>query len=351
MTLMSTLSHTTIGTTSLRLAVNVASTAVRRAAALYSSPVILYHSTFAELPATMSTGVHNVHPDILAEQIEWLAKSLDFISIDEWFEAGQPAGTAAVTFDDGYQSVCDLAIPLLIEMGIPSTIFLNGASFHGERFWRDKVLFLINTGRVGEFLESESARAGGLGDIDPAAFYSDSKDPARNSRTVDLAIDEFLASQGLFDHVPNETSRRRQDLVHHPLVTYGNHSYRHYIPSSLTEADQREELQRNEHVLDELGVNRSRVYSIPFGDRKHVNSVTESLVAEMDFTGVLFSSNAVNFSKNASWAGLPSGQRYMAPSDLVGFKFHHARLAWLAPDARIRSAARSTRSVVRALKP
>ena len=34
------------------------------------------------------------------------------------------------------------------------------------------------------------------------------------------------------------------ELVHDPLITYGNHSYRHYIPRSLDQDGQRERARR-----------------------------------------------------------------------------------------------------------
>jgi len=326
-----------------------ATAATRSFSARYSSPVVLYHATYDLVPEHMSTGVHNVRPLEFFQQIDWLSRSHRFLSVDEWFEEGKPAGTAVVTFDDGYNSVSEHALPGLIERGIPATVFLNGASLTGEVFWRDKVLFIINTGRVQEFLDSDAARNAGLDSIEPDHFYKATKHPDLSSRVVDHALQEFLAERGLVDEVPRETARSRDDLVDHRLVTYGNHSFRHYIPSSLTADEQRHEIFANEDALDDLNIGRSKVYSIPFGGAAHINRTTEELVREGDFTGVLFSSNAVNFNSNQQWAGLPTGVRYMAPASTSAFKLHHSRLSYLRPDAKIRSVARGGRDRVRSL--
>lgn len=320
----------------------------RNMTAKWSSPIVLYHSTYEQIPSDLGDGVHNVDPDTLCNQLEWLSSSFRFLSVDEWFAEGRPNGTACVTFDDGYRSVCELVLPRLVEMGIPATMFLNGSSLEGEVFWRDKVLLLMSRGLVDDFVASPIARDAGLDDLTVGTFYRGTKDPRRNSRTVDLALDEFLEQRDLAGELPRETVSSRDQLVHHPLITYGNHSHRHYIPRSLDEAGQRSEFVECERVLDELAVNRSRVLSLPFGGRVHVDETTEEIVREMEFSAVVFSSNAVNFSQHrAPWAGLPAADRYMATESTNDFKRRHVRLSYARPDSSARRLARSAKERLR----
>lgn len=324
--------------------------ATRNLAARWSSPIVLYHSTYDVVPAELGAGVHNVDPDTLCRQLEWLSASFRFLSVDEWFAEGRPNGTACVTFDDGYRSVCESVLPRLVEMNIPATMFLNGSSLCGEVFWRDKVLLLLNRGLVDSFVSTEIARDAGLDDLTADTFYRGTKHPSRNSKVVDLALDAYLEQHDLVDELPRETVTSRDDLVHHPLITYGNHSHRHYIPRSLDEDGQRAEFIECERVLDDLALNRSNVLSIPFGGRVHVDETTEAIVSEMDFSAVVFSSNAVNFSRHRSpWAGLPAADRYMATESHDAFMRRHARLSYLRPDSPLRTVARTARNRIRSV--
>ena len=161
--------------------VSAALSATRTMAARWSSPIVLYHSTYKTVPLDLEGGVHNVDPDTLCDQLDWLGSSYRFLSVDEWFAEGRPNGTACVTFDDGYRSVCELVLPRLVDMGIPATMFLNGSTLRGEVFWRDKVLLLFNRGLVDDFVSSSIAIDAGLDDLTTETFYKGTKDPGRNS--------------------------------------------------------------------------------------------------------------------------------------------------------------------------
>jgi peptidoglycan/xylan/chitin deacetylase (PgdA/CDA1 family) len=312
-----------------------------------SSPIVLYHATFSDVPPDLDSGLHNVEPDVLIEQVRWLQRSYDVIGVDEWFERGGPLGTACITFDDAYRNICDEAVPRLIELGVPTTIFLNGVTFEGDVLWRDKVHFMISNDHVEDFLRSPIAERAGLDDITPAAFYQETKQPRRNSRVVDEAISEYLASTGLLDNLQRFAMGRRVEMIEHPLVRYGSHTYRHYLPSSLTAEEFRAELAENERVLDELEVNRSRVFSIPFGGGTSVNESAIAVLAEFGFTGVLYSRNATNFAARSRCGATTAGERYMAPASLAEFRLRHRRLSVMSPDATVRRIGRRSLEVVR----
>ena len=311
------------------------------------SPILLYHSTFVDVPAQLGKLVHNVHPDRLAAQVAWLSRHFEMISVDEWFARGGPARTACITFDDGYRSVFDEAVPRLIELGVPSTIFLNGSAFRGEVFWRDRVVFIANAGLTESFLASDHARAADLQDIGPGDFYNLSRRAPWSSRKVDHATAGFLTDIGRLGEVGRYTAHEPSHLVDHPLVTYGCHTYRHYLPTSLTAAEQEEEFAENERLLDELGCRRSRVFSIPFGGRTAINDTTIELIGRFGFTGTVFSRHAMNFGGAGRLGGVPTGERYMVPDDLAALQERHTRLGLSPPNAPARRAVRRVADLVR----
>lgn len=67
--------------------------------------------------------------EVLEQQLDWIGRRFRFVSLDE-LGAGLDNGgafdepVAAVTFDDGYRDVYDIAFPLLKRKGIPAAVFV-----------------------------------------------------------------------------------------------------------------------------------------------------------------------------------------------------------------------------------
>ena len=66
---------------------------------------------------------------MLEEQLDWIGRRFRFVGLDELGERlerhNEAAGPmAAVTFDDGYRDVYELAFPLLKRKGIPTAVFV-----------------------------------------------------------------------------------------------------------------------------------------------------------------------------------------------------------------------------------
>lgn len=80
--------------------------------------------------------------DRFADEMRWLARHYEIVPLCQLvrhLSAGRPLrGLAAVTFDDGYAGVFRYAWPLMLELGVPATIFVDaeapgtGAAFPGN---------------------------------------------------------------------------------------------------------------------------------------------------------------------------------------------------------------------------
>src|ERR687893_586905 len=83
--------------------------------------MLCYHAVSETWPASLS-----VTPERLEEQLAWLAaEGYRGVTATEMASSrGQRERLLAVTFDDAYRSVLDLALPILERAGIPGTLFV-----------------------------------------------------------------------------------------------------------------------------------------------------------------------------------------------------------------------------------
>ncbi len=233
--------------------------------------VLLYHATFERVPESLSGDLHNVPPTALAAQLEYLGRFFRFVDVDTLAAAEDRRGLAAVTFDDGYRCVIDEALPVFERLGIPLTIYLNGAAFCGRIFWRDKVRLLGVRNWVAEFERSMR----GIRPVPGRRFYRYSKMPLNNSARVDAELDRFLADRLAPGDLPAYWIDQLEDLPRHALVRYGNHGFHHYVMSSLDPGEQDREIGAGRRLLERLpAARRSGLFSLPFGDVGDFDAVT-----------------------------------------------------------------------------
>ncbi len=285
----------------------------------FTSHAILYHATFSRTPKNLSAGLHNVAPEELYKQLKWLKKNFDVVSIDEFFEFKRP-GMAAITFDDAYEAVFEEALPIIKSLNVPATIFINGCSLNGNVFWRDKIRFLINNSLEAEFTNYYAKISAARKILTKENFYWTSKSININSREIDQALDSFLKEHNVSLNQMNYCLKDKSLLAYDELITYGNHTFNHYNLASLSEEEQREDIVKNHEFLKRLGVKLSRVFSIPFGGKKHFNEATIKIIKDLGYRGYLLSSNRVNMKFYPELYSLPYAERYMAAPTFNLFK-------------------------------
>jgi peptidoglycan/xylan/chitin deacetylase (PgdA/CDA1 family) len=253
---------------------------------LWTSHVLLYHSTFRIAPENIHEGLHNVTPDELHRQLAWFKRYFDFVTVDDAV-THRRTGTVAVTFDDAYDCIFTEALPVLESLHVPCTVFINGNSLSGKAFWRDKIRFLMNSGLVDDFLDFYSTRAVEGRLLNRGNFYRMTKSPRINSGRVDTMIDRFLESVGQSFSEMSYCVRDASRIPRGPLLTVGNHSFNHYVLSSLGEDEQEREILDNQAILSGLGVPVSKVFSVPFGGAEDFNRSTVKILRKLGYTGFL----------------------------------------------------------------
>jgi peptidoglycan/xylan/chitin deacetylase (PgdA/CDA1 family) len=91
-----------------------------------------------------------VSPDNFASQLQALKRRRRVFSLPEFAarhaDGSLPGNALAVTFDDGYACNAEIAVPMLVEAGLPATIFLCTGMIDTPRwFWWDALEEIVMT--------------------------------------------------------------------------------------------------------------------------------------------------------------------------------------------------------------
>lgn len=84
--------------------------------------VLIYHS--------VAGGPLSTAAESFREQMAWLAENADVVSLEALLASREPSQKqgkpqVALTFDDGYRTVHDVALPILRQHGFAATVYLN----------------------------------------------------------------------------------------------------------------------------------------------------------------------------------------------------------------------------------
>jgi peptidoglycan/xylan/chitin deacetylase (PgdA/CDA1 family) len=96
-----------------------------------SSVVIGYHRVVEDFRSAARSAIPAMFTSsrMLEDQLDWIGRRYRFVSLDELGRELDRGGAprrplAAVTFDDGYRDVYDVALPVLVRKGIPAAVFV-----------------------------------------------------------------------------------------------------------------------------------------------------------------------------------------------------------------------------------
>lgn len=245
----------------------------------------------------VASNIHHVSPEHFHEQLSGIKKQgYRFLWMDEVVEAlihkNKLKHVIAITFDDGYASVINKALPVLQDLDIPATFYVNAALLEHKSFWRDKVRYLMAKEKVPAFLQYALNHDAAFQSIHAGQFYRQSKNPALlNSKKLEQAIDAFLDREGESLQTWQQGLYLDEKMLKPGKhLQFGNHTANHYVLASLSKDEQAEEIQKGENFLKQYDLQVSNSFSVPFGGQGTYNADTIDLIADMGYKGCLLSS-------------------------------------------------------------
>lgn len=258
------------------------------------------------------SGLHHLTLEHFQAQVESLQRHSRIVFVDELMERyrrGQSLeGLASITFDDGYRCLVDSVLPWLEERQIPSTLFLVTSLLDGAVFWRDQVRHLIEQDAVEDFLRFTQEPA--LQGLEPGRFYRFSKDPkGLPSERWRSLLNSYLGAE-----VVSGGALRANDLRPSRWLMVGNHTAEHDLLSSLSEESQARQIEKARQRLEDLPLEKSRLFAMPFGDEGSYTPVTLELVRELGYQGVLLAEGRLPKDFADSGGNLFVGHRFLPRS-------------------------------------
>ena len=219
---------------------------------------------------------------------------------------------AALTFDDGFRSVCDVALPVLQELDVPASCFLSTAAIEsGRPLWFCRLHRAITETRRTEL--SWAGRSWPLTSAPERSFASAAlqallKD-APGDR-VDDETDELCRLLGVDPVEPGDAASayRPMDpesvrsLARAGLIEFGAHGHRHMILSTIDTAAQQEEIETSVAAVRALTGQVADTFAYPNGARADFNEESVAALQRVGVTAALLAVGGVCTPASSVWA-------------------------------------------------
>ncbi|MFK3739424.1 polysaccharide deacetylase family protein [Massilia sp. TN1-12] len=235
--------------------------------------ILNYHRIMAA-PDPLLDGEPNV------ETFEWqmrlLSECFNVLPLHDAIQlldsARMPARAVAITFDDGYRSIHDLALPVLAKYGLPATVFVTtGHMSEKGSMWNDMILEAVRRLPDGAL----DLRALGL-ERYPMGSAEERKRTARQL-TERCKYMSLPARAEFTDHLQTLAGvPLRQDLMLDNdmlrtlaanRIEIGGHTVSHPILTRLDDEAARREIADNKRQLEEVIGRPVRLFAYPNGKR------------------------------------------------------------------------------------
>lgn len=249
--------------------------------------VVNYHRVLSAPDALLGS-----EPDLptFRWQMELLSSCFNVLPLEDAVRASAagrlPPRAVCITFDDGYRSLHNLALPVLREFDLPATVFIASGHIDKGNMWNDRIieavqamphgmLDLEDLGLGSYSLHNVAQRHAAIGMLTERCKYLP---PAARHAAI-----ERLSALAHRDHASELMLTREMVLdLDRNGVTIGAHTVSHPILTSLDDDSARAEIADSKAELEAILGKPVRLFAYPNGKRskdyddRHVAMVHEA---------------------------------------------------------------------------
>jgi peptidoglycan/xylan/chitin deacetylase (PgdA/CDA1 family) len=245
--------------------------------------VVLYHHVAERTTSLVDQLGVTTAPDVFEAHVRRLARDYQVVGLDEVLSGSLPRRALLITFDDGYRSVAEVALPILKRLGLPSVYFVTEECLQRHALPLDNLLSHLCAGVAVDRLGAALDVNGPPADAFPQLLDLIAAMPYRRR----LAIGDELAER--FE-VDQQAVRAASGLFLDPedlagLAAAGcevaNHGRTHLFYRSITDEESaHHELVEHAAWLASLAGRPMRAFSYPYGRRRDATPLVERVLRE-----------------------------------------------------------------------
>ncbi|PRC90963.1 polysaccharide deacetylase family protein [Solimicrobium silvestre] len=249
--------------------------------------ILIYHRILEHVDPLLES-----EPDVASFrwQMEALASCFNVLPLHEALDTlrngRMPPRAVCITFDDGYRSTHDLALPILKEFNFPATVFVTTSYLDGSNMWNDRILEAVRSLPVGPLDLTNS----GLG-IHPISSLADRENAAdkliRAAKYLpsEQRLDLSLKLESLIGAAHRSGLMLTHDMVRTLVengIEVGGHTVTHPILTKLDDQRAKEEIVGCKQELEAIIGKPVRLFAYPNGkvgmdyDERHVQMAKEA---------------------------------------------------------------------------
>lgn len=259
----------------------------------YALRCVVFHDVSAsESPFTRGMRV-TMPPSDFEAALKFLVRYYTPVRFQDVLDASDgrslPRRPVLVTFDDGYASTMEYAVPLCRKHGVPGIVFLNAAFLDNEGLAPDNlVCYVANV--LG--MDAINAAVRAVGNTDAPKLRSLAEVFSRYFPSLSLSerrvfLNALTHLGGINEHqLAGEAglylTRKQVGELAASGFEIGNHTYTHVHGRSLAAVDFGQEIGRNKAELEAVSGKKVRSFSLPYGSSA---DLTNDLVDNLQLSG------------------------------------------------------------------
>ena len=250
------------------------------------SHILLYHG----VTNFNSVGIENIsgkHMEAMEfdKQMKWLSENKNVVTLKE---INNTSDSVAITFDDAFKNVHDVALPILKKYDLPATFFITTGFVGTDKiFWVDKVEHMINYSKCTILkldLDAKTffpvlTKKGKLNSMNSIkAFLKKVKPKTRDRIINNMKLQTGWDEEKLAENYETLSWDDVRNLDDTPKYEVGGHSENHEILSYLSSEELNYEVR---HCIETLSKQLQRTidsFSYPEGQEEHYNKEVISVL-------------------------------------------------------------------------